>query len=63
MNDLKIGDEIRHYLHGHVGKITGEIEGWWLIYWYGGCEGSEHGDRIRDYRLPPSWQRKSIQHN
>lgn len=61
MKALGIGSKVRHYLHGHIGIIQREIEGYWGIYWFDGAEGAEHADRIRDYRLPPSWIRKGVE--
>lgn len=58
---LGIGSEIRLYKHGHVGKITREIPGFWGVYWYGGLEGKDRGDRIREKGIPPSWFPKSIE--
>lgn len=58
---LSKGSEVRHHRHGHVGKITMETSTDWGIYWYGGFEGKEHGDRIRQHGLLPFWQRKGVE--
>ena len=56
-----IGQECKHIETGHTGKITNKLNGneklpdQWGIYWYGGLEDKEHGDRIAKLGLLGYW--------
>lgn len=60
-----IGLKCKHIETGHIGRIIDELNNTekfpeqWGIFWFGGNEGKEHGDMIKNVGLLNYWQNKS----